>query len=186
MDHSQEQVNEIEFGLLDSKMSFCGRKKQHVFPKQVRESTRTSTCSFFSGMLHGTLWWEFEEAIALGVPVLAFPSFGNHLTNAKFLLDVFGIGVSLSCCGAGNDKLVTRVKWKKAADDAVAVSGSPDRHLSAFLHDINISRNIVNFHQDLRCVYSDNYFVFLTEFIIMEANKYIQNVCVSSQINTTR
>jgi hypothetical protein len=99
------------------------------------------------------------EAVALGVPVLAFPSFGDHLPNAKFLVDVFEVGIKLGCHGAGNNELVTRdevkkclleitkgekaerlkknaIKWKRAAEDAVAVGGSSHQHLDAFIQDI--------------------------------------------------
>jgi len=59
------------------------------------------------------------EAIALGVPVLAFPSFGDHLTNAKFLVDVFGVGIKMGSNGGGkNDELVTRDEVKKCLLEA--------------------------------------------------------------------
>ena len=88
--------------------------------------------------------------------MLTFPTFGDQLTNAKFLVDVFGVGIRLR---RGERKLVTRdemkkclleattgeqaerlkknaMKWKKAAEEAVAIGGSSDRHLDAFMEDI--------------------------------------------------
>nr|AFK33415.1 unknown [Medicago truncatula] len=98
------------------------------------------------------------EALSLGVPMLTFPAWGDQVTNAKFLVDVFGVGIRLGYSHAEN-KLVTRdevkkclleamagekaeelkknaIKWKKAAEDAVAIGGSSDLHLDAFMQDI--------------------------------------------------
>ncbi|KAL5070354.1 hypothetical protein RYX36_021241 [Vicia faba] len=179
VDHPQEQVNEIAYGLLDAKVSFLWAKKNHVFPDGFLEETsgrgrvvkwspqeqvlaHPSTACY---MTHCG-WNSTMEAIALGVPVLAFPSFGDHLTNAKFLVDVFGVGVKMGSNGAGSDSnLVTRdevskcllevttgekaeklkknaIKWKKVAEDAVAVGGSSERNLDAFIEDIKKYQNL--------------------------------------------
>ncbi|KEH44080.1 UDP-glucosyltransferase family protein [Medicago truncatula] len=113
-------------------------------------------------------WNSTMEAIASGVPVLAFPAFGDHLTNAKFLIDVFGVGIRLGYSLMEN-KLVTRdevkkclleattgekaeelkknaMKWKKEAEEAVAVGGSSDWNLDAFMEDIK-KRGVVNIHK---------------------------------------
>ncbi|CAK8564511.1 unnamed protein product [Lathyrus sativus] len=181
VNHSQEQVNEIAYALLEAKVSFLWAKKDHVFPDGFLEETsesgrgrvvkwspqeqvlaHPSTACY---MTHCG-WNSTMEAIALGVPVLAFPSFGDHLPNAKFLVDVFGVGVKMGRNGAGkNDILVTRdevkkcllevttgekadtlkknaIKWKKVAEDAVAVGGSSQRHLDAFFEDIKKYRSL--------------------------------------------
>lgn len=90
--------------------------------------------------------------------MLTFPAWGDQVTNAKFLVDVFEVGVRLGYSQAEN-RLVCRdevkiclleamagpkaemlkqntIKWKKAAEAAVAVGGSSDRHIDAFMEDI--------------------------------------------------
>ncbi|XP_004496937.1 gallate 1-beta-glucosyltransferase 84A24 [Cicer arietinum] len=174
----QEQVNEIAYGLLNSKqVSFLwvlkvktppneivlpdgfleetnGRGKVVKWGPQVEVLAHPSLACFITHCG----WNSSMEAIALGVPVLTFPAWGDQVTNAKFLVDVFGVGIRLGYSRAEN-KLVSRdevkkcllevmagekaeelkknaIKWKKAAEAAVAVGGSSDWHLNAFIEDI--------------------------------------------------
>ena len=98
------------------------------------------------------------EALTCGVPLLTFPSFGDQVTNAKFLVDVFEVGIRLGSFQDQN-KLVTRhevnkcleeamfgprsqelknnaLRWKAAAEAAVAEGGSSSRNLEAFVEDV--------------------------------------------------
>ncbi|PNX68402.1 limonoid UDP-glucosyltransferase-like protein [Trifolium pratense] len=84
------------------------------------------------------------------------------------MVDVFGVGIRLGY-GFMENKLITRdvvkkclleattgekaeelkknaVKWKKAAENAVADGGSSDRNLDEFIEDIK-KRGIVNIHK---------------------------------------
>ena len=166
----QVQVNEIAYGLLDSQVTFLWAKKQHDdlpdgFLEEISERGKVVKWSPQEEVLaHPSVacfishcgWNSSMEAITLGVPMLTVPTFGDQLTNAKFLVDVFGVGIRLR---RGERKLVTRdemkkclleattgeqaerlkknaMKWKKAAEEAVAIGGSSDRHLDAFMEDI--------------------------------------------------
>ena len=42
------------------------------------------------------------EALASGVPVVAFPHWGDQVTNAKFMVDVFKVG--LGCVKGGRQR----------------------------------------------------------------------------------
>ncbi|KAK7280314.1 hypothetical protein RJT34_25377 [Clitoria ternatea] len=176
----QEQVSEIAYGLAESKVSFLWVVKppskesglqSHVLPDGFLDSTKDrgkvvqwspqeevlSHPSVACFVTHCG-WNSSMEAISLGVPMLTFPAWGDQVTNAKFLVDVFGVGIRLGYSNADN-KLVTREevkkclleaiqgpkaeelkenvqKWKKAAMAAVALGGSSDRHLAAFLDEI--------------------------------------------------
>ncbi|XP_058738824.1 gallate 1-beta-glucosyltransferase 84A24-like [Vicia villosa] len=168
----KDQVNEIAYGLLDSQVSFLwalkqdedlhdgflegisGRGKVVKWCPQVEVLAHPSVGCFITHCG----WNSTMEALASGVPVLAFPAWGDQLTNAKFLVDVFGVGIRMGY-GRGEKKLVARddvkkclleamegkkaeelkqnaMKWKKAAEDAVAGGGSSDRNLDAFVEDI--------------------------------------------------
>ncbi|XP_013470046.2 gallate 1-beta-glucosyltransferase [Medicago truncatula] len=176
----QEQVNEIAYGLLDSQVSFLWVLKPPVkeaglephslpdgFLEETSERGKVVKWSPQEQVLaHPSVacfithcgWNSSMEALSLGVPMLTFPAWGDQVTNAKFLVDVFGVGIRLGYSHAEN-KLVTRdevkkclleamagekaeelkknaIKWKKAAEDAVAIGGSSDLHLDAFMQDI--------------------------------------------------
>ncbi|KAF9621976.1 hypothetical protein IFM89_029196 [Coptis chinensis] len=103
-------------------------------------------------------WNSSMETLSSGVPIIAAPQWGDQVTNAKFLVEVYGVGVRL---GRSKDHLkgLTReqvekcvvevtsgpkaqeikanaLKWKKKAEEAVAKGGSSDRNLQAFVDDI--------------------------------------------------
>ncbi|GMH02839.1 hypothetical protein Nepgr_004678 [Nepenthes gracilis] len=103
-------------------------------------------------------WNSSMEALTSGMPVVAFPQWGDQVTDAKFLVDVFGVGTRM-CRGEHEGKIIPReeverclreatagpkaeemkanaLKWKKAAADAVAEGGSSDRNIQAFVDEI--------------------------------------------------
>ncbi|CAI8604902.1 unnamed protein product [Vicia faba] len=184
---SQEQVDEIAYGLLESQVSFLwvlkppskeSGRKAHVLPEGFLEEAGErgkvvkwcpqeevlSNPSVGCFMTHCG-WNSSMETLTLGVPVLTFPAWGDQVTNAKFLVDVFGVGTRLGYSQI-EDKLVTRdevktglleamtggkaeqlkkkaIKLKKAAEAAVAGGGSSDRNLDEFMEDIK-KRGTVN------------------------------------------
>ncbi|KAK7269886.1 hypothetical protein RIF29_22673 [Crotalaria pallida] len=182
----QEQVDEIAYGLLGSKVSFLWviklppkewDVKSHVLPdgfleetsdkgKVVQWSPQEQVLAHPSVACFVTHcgWNSSMEALTLGVPMLTFPAWGDQVTNAKFIVDVFGVGIRMGYSQAEN-KLVGReevkkclleategpkaeelkknaLKWKKAAEAAVAVGGSSDRNLDAFVDDIKRRGNV--------------------------------------------
>ena len=102
-------------------------------------------------------WNSSVETLSFGVPVVCFPHVGDQIMNCKFLVDVFGIGVRLWRGEPG--KVVPRddvkkclleatvgekaselkknaLKWKKAAEAAVAEGGSSDRNIDEFVEEV--------------------------------------------------
>ncbi|XP_050112059.1 putative UDP-glucose glucosyltransferase isoform X6 [Malus sylvestris] len=176
----QEQVDEIAHGLLSSGVSFlwvmkppikeCGFE-EHVLPdkflekvgdkgKVVKWSPQEQVLAHPSIACFVTHcgWNSSVEALTSGVPVVTFPQWGDQVTNAKFLVDVFGVGLRLSR-GAAENRLSMRdeigkclleatvghkaielkqnaLKWKLAAESAVAEGGSSDQNLQDFLDEI--------------------------------------------------
>ena len=103
-------------------------------------------------------WNSTMEALTSGVPVLAFPQWGDQVTDAKFLVDVFGVGVRMSR-GEAEGRVVPReeveeclrvatvgpraeelrrnsAKWKEKAEKVYRVGGSSDRNLQEFVEEI--------------------------------------------------
>jgi len=103
-------------------------------------------------------WNSTMEALTSGMPVVAFPQWGDQVTNAKYLVDILKVGVRL-CRGEAENKLITRdeiekclleatvgpkavemkqnaMKWKEAAAAAVAEGGSSDWNIRYFTDDI--------------------------------------------------
>ncbi|XP_052200831.1 gallate 1-beta-glucosyltransferase 84A24-like [Diospyros lotus] len=103
-------------------------------------------------------WNSTMEAVASGVPVVAFPQWGDQVTDAKYLVDVFKVGIRL-CRGKAENRVISReevenclrdvtvgpkavemkanaLKWKKAAEEAVAEGGTSNRNFKAFLEEV--------------------------------------------------
>ncbi|KAI8532740.1 hypothetical protein RHMOL_Rhmol11G0237000 [Rhododendron molle] len=103
-------------------------------------------------------WNSTMEALTSGMPVVAFPQWGDQVTDAKYLVDVFKVGIRM-CRGEAEDRVIPRdevekclreatsgpvaaemkanaSKWKEAAEEAVAEGGSSDRNLQAFVDEV--------------------------------------------------
>ncbi|KAJ1282659.1 hypothetical protein BS78_03G068900 [Paspalum vaginatum] len=94
-------------------------------------------------------WNSTVEALASGVPVVTYPSWADQPTNAKFLDDVFRVGVRLPkpmardelrrCVEAvmsGPEAAAMRAraaKWKAEAAAALAAGGSSERGIQEFV-----------------------------------------------------
>ncbi|XP_004968267.2 cinnamate beta-D-glucosyltransferase-like [Setaria italica] len=90
-------------------------------------------------------WNSTLETVAAGVPVVAFPQWGDQCTDAKFLVDELGIGVRLraplrreavdaAVAGPGADATLARARsWSAVAR---AAGGSSDRHVQTFVDDV--------------------------------------------------
>lgn len=102
-------------------------------------------------------WNSSLESLCSGIPVIAFPHFGDQCTNTKCLEEVYGTGVRLR---RGNGSVVLKeeverciaevmeggpraeeikknaMKWKETAAEAVADGGSSERSIQAIVEDI--------------------------------------------------
>ncbi|KAG8366816.1 hypothetical protein BUALT_Bualt16G0007100 [Buddleja alternifolia] len=168
----QEQIDEIAFGLLGSGVSFLWvLRSPHVVPlgfleevgdkgKIVQWSPQEEVLGHLSISCFVTHcgWNSTMEAVASGVPVVVFPQLGDQVTNAKFLVDVFRVGIRM-CRGEDEGRVVPRdeverclrgatssleaarmkenaVKWKKAAEATVAEGGSSYKNMQSFVDEI--------------------------------------------------
>ncbi|VFQ78284.1 unnamed protein product [Cuscuta campestris] len=176
----QEQVDEIVHGLLSSGVSFLWSMKPpskgsafkpvslpEWFSERAGDNGRVVQWSPQERVLaHPSVacfvthcgWNSSIEALTMGVPIVAFPQWGDQVTNAKFMVEVFKTGVRL-CRGEAEDRIVPReeierclveatggakaeetkataLKWKKMAEEAVEDGGSSDRNLQVFVDQI--------------------------------------------------
>ncbi|MQM11468.1 hypothetical protein Taro_044375 [Colocasia esculenta] len=110
-------------------------------------------------------WNSTLECLASGVPVIAFPHWGDQVTDAKFLVEVFGVGVHLRPQPPGEavieeegpsftredvERCVEEVmrgpraevirdsaaKWREESRAAMAEGGTSDRNILAFTEEI--------------------------------------------------
>ncbi|VFQ68382.1 unnamed protein product [Cuscuta campestris] len=174
----QEQVDEIAHGLLNSGLCFLWVRKpplsgtpSTVLPDGFLDRAGDNGkivkwCSQEQVLAHRSVacfvthcgWNSTMEAITSGVPVVAFPLWGDQVTDAKYLVEVFRIGVRLSR-GEAENRVVGReevekclveatrgpaaaemkeraLAWKKKAEAAVAEGGSSDRNLNEFVEEV--------------------------------------------------
>ncbi|CAN0846230.1 Putative UDP-glucose glucosyltransferase [Linum grandiflorum] len=85
------------------------------------------------------------EAISAGKPVVTFPQWGDQVTDAKFLVDVFEVGVRMEVercvveATVGEKAEVLKrnaARWKKEAEGAVAETGSSTRSVMEFVEEV--------------------------------------------------
>ncbi|PWZ19716.1 Cinnamate beta-D-glucosyltransferase [Zea mays] len=98
-------------------------------------------------------WNSTLETVAAGVPVLAFPQWGDQCTDAKFLVDELRMGVLLraplrregvreavdaATTGAEADAMFANAMfWSAAARAALTPGGSSDRNVQAFIDEVS-------------------------------------------------
>ncbi|KAH0902771.1 hypothetical protein HID58_042274 [Brassica napus] len=100
-------------------------------------------------------WNSTVEALSSGVPIVCLPRWGDQVTNAVYLVDVFKAGVRLGR-GEADEKIVSREvvaeklleatvgekavelrenarRWKKEAEATVGYGGSSDKNFGEFV-----------------------------------------------------
>ncbi|KAJ9173970.1 hypothetical protein P3X46_017052 [Hevea brasiliensis] len=106
-------------------------------------------------------WNSILEALSLGVPMVAMPQWSDQPTNAKFVTDVWQVGVKVKAdeygivtkeeierCvrevmegEKGNEIRKNSEKWKKLACMAVDEGGKSDKNIEEFVTKLVCSSN---------------------------------------------
>ncbi|KAI3789203.1 hypothetical protein L2E82_01993 [Cichorium intybus] len=176
---TEEQVTEMAYGVLNSGVSFLWVMRSGAtstgetgglpkgFLAKVGErgmvvhwipQAQVLTHSAVSCFVTHCGWNSTIEALSSGVPVVAFPLFGDQVTDAKYLVDEWKVGIRMSR-GEAEHKVIGRekieeclkeatssvkaremkmnaLKWKKAAEEAVADGGTSDRNIQEFVDEL--------------------------------------------------
>ena len=164
-----EQMEEVAWGLRRSNAYFLmvvRESEQAKLPQNFKGETEekglvVSWCQQLEVLAHRAIgcflthggWNSTLEALSLGVPMVVAPLFTDQPTNAKFVEDVWGIGLRARaddkgivrrevlehCIGKvmGSDGLKeiknNALKWKNLAREAVDEGGSSDKCIDEFV-----------------------------------------------------
>ncbi|KAL1220585.1 UDP-glycosyltransferase 84A4 [Cardamine amara subsp. amara] len=171
----QEQIEEIAHGVLSSEMSFLWVERPpwegfsvepNVLPRELSLKGKgkiVEWCPQERVLAHPSVacflshcgWNSTMEALTSGVPMVCFPQWGDQVTNAVYMINVFKTGVRLSR-GEAEDRIVPReevskrlleasvgekavelrenaLRWKEEAEAAVACGGSSRKSFQEFV-----------------------------------------------------
>jgi len=171
---TEDQMAELAWGLKRSNTHFLWvvreSERQKVPGNFVEETTEMGLVITWSPQLevlaHKSVgcfmthcgWNSTLEALSLGVPMVAMPQWTDQPTNAKFVVDVWQVGVRVKvgengmvtqeeierCIrevmmeGERRDEIRTHSeKWKKLAEMAMDEGGSSDKNIEEFVASLN-------------------------------------------------
>ncbi|XP_031264625.1 UDP-glycosyltransferase 74E2-like [Pistacia vera] len=165
----KEQMEEVAWGLERSNSFFLWvvrESESEKLPSNFLEETSekglvVSWCSQPEVLAHKSIgcfmthcgWNSTHEALSFGVPMVAMPQLFDQTTNAKYVEDVWQVGVRVRI---NEEKMVTREeielcinevmegerskdfrrnseKWKELAKEAVDEGGSSDKNIEEFV-----------------------------------------------------
>ncbi|CAL0314038.1 unnamed protein product [Lupinus luteus] len=169
---TKEQMEKVALGLKESGVSFLWvlRESEHCnlphgYIDSIKEKGLIVTwCNQLELLANQAIgcfvthcgWNSTLESLSLGVPVVCLPQWADQLPDAKFLEDVWEVGVRPK----GDDKGVVRKqefveslkvvmegkrsqeirrnasKWKKLARDAVSEDGNSDKNINDFVNSL--------------------------------------------------
>ncbi|CAA2995240.1 UDP-glycosyltransferase 74F2-like [Olea europaea var. sylvestris] len=165
----KEQMEELAWGLKLSNMYFLWivrASEESKLPKDFAEETCEkglilSWCPQLDVLAHNSVgcfgthcgWNSTLEALSLGVPMVAMPQWTDQSTNAKYVMDVWKMGIrappdengmvsrdTICYCTkqvmegeTGKQIKKNATKWKELAREAVDKGGSSDTNIEEFV-----------------------------------------------------
>ncbi|CAM8956677.1 unnamed protein product [Rhodiola kirilowii] len=171
---SEEQAQEVAYALKTSKHSFIWvvrEPERKKLPTDFIENLPDnglilSWCSQLEVLNHSAIgcflthcgWNSVLEALSAGVPMVAMPQWTDQPTNAKYVEDVWKVGIRVKTNQAGKviprdeinhcisqvmDEGTTKselranaAKWKRLSIAAMAEGGSSDKNINQFVRDV--------------------------------------------------
>lgn len=171
---SQQEMEEIAWGLQDSEHYFLWVVRdsdKHKLPKGFLELISkdqekgmiVNWCNQLEMLAHDSVgcfvthcgWNSTLEGLSLGVPMVGVPKWADQLTDAKFIKDVWCVGVRAKAdgetCIVTREELVTSLnevmndgkkgleikknarKWRELAKEAISEGGSSDNAIDEFV-----------------------------------------------------
>lgn len=170
-DFKTEQLEEVVWALKDSEYDFLWALRateQPKLPKGVIEEMSSQGkcmlvdwCTQLEVLANGAIgcflthcgWNSTQEALSLGVPMVAIPQWTDQPTNAKLVQDVWKVGFKtkagengivsrdeigrclreVMCGEKGREMRDNARRWRDLAKGAFARGGSSDRNIDVFL-----------------------------------------------------
>ncbi|XP_065860817.1 mogroside IE synthase-like [Euphorbia lathyris] len=168
----QNQMEQLANAFKSSKYNFLWvvrESEQNKLPTTFLEGTSdkglvVSWCSQPQVLSHSSVgcfvthcgWNSTLEALCLGVPMVAVPQWSDQLTNAKFIDDVWKVGVRVKVDGDGivvkeelefcirevmegdraDEMRENCEKWKRLANEAMEEGGSSDKNIDQFVAEL--------------------------------------------------
>ena len=173
---TEEQMGEIAWGLKESGFYFLWVVKEHERSKLPKGFIESSTekgliitwCNQLEMLAHEAIgcfvthcgWNSTLEGLSLGVPMVGIPQWSDQLTDAKFVADVWGVGVRAKEDDKGvvrKEELIGCLKevmegkrgqkfrmnsciWRSKAMEAIGEGGSSDRWINKFANFLRCAR----------------------------------------------
>ncbi|KAL9246463.1 hypothetical protein vseg_019994 [Gypsophila vaccaria] len=176
---TQVQMEEIAMGLIDSNYNFLWviRESQHSklslgFHDELRKSNRgmiVTWCNQLEVLAHEATacfvthcgWNSTLEGLSLGVPMVGVPQWSDQLPDAKFIDEVWGVGIRAREDGEGvvrrdefqrclkvvmEGKRSVEIrenakKWRELSRKAVSKGGSSDNHIQEFVEHLKCANH---------------------------------------------
>ncbi|GLT55567.1 hypothetical protein SLA2020_286780 [Shorea laevis] len=165
----EEQMEELALGLQNSNCYFLWvvreseeKKLPCNFVQEIGEKGLVVTwCPQLDVLAHKAIgcfmthcgWNSTLEALSLGVPMVAMPQWTDQPTNAKFIVDVWNVGIrikldekgiatkeEIELCireviegERGKEMKKNSMRWKELAIEAVDEGGSSDKNIEEFV-----------------------------------------------------
>ncbi|XVF02380.1 hypothetical protein REPUB_Repub04eG0170700 [Reevesia pubescens] len=172
---TEEQMEEIAWGLKESNLHFLWvvrESEQKKMPKWFVDSTKekgivVTWCNQLEMLAHPAVgcfvthcgWNSTLEGLSLGVPMVGVPKWTDQLTDAKFVEEIWEIGVrakedeegvvrreELRKClkevmeGDRRKEIKKNAnKWRESAKKAISGGGSSDKCINEFVEDLMAS-----------------------------------------------
>ncbi|KAK7252549.1 hypothetical protein RIF29_36573 [Crotalaria pallida] len=181
---NEEQIEEVAYGLKDSGSYFLWvvrASEQAKLPKDFELKSEkglvVAWCSQLKVLAHEAIscfvthcgWNSTLESLSLGIPMIAVPQWAEQFTNAKFIADVWKVGIRAIRAAVDEKKIVTRevlkhciwkimesdkgievkrnaMQWKTLAVEAFGEGGSSHTNITEFLDGL--------FHLQTKCTES--------------------------------
>ncbi|XP_059655995.1 UDP-glycosyltransferase 74B1-like [Cornus florida] len=173
---SAKQMEEIAWGLNGSNLHFLWVVKEserHKLPDEFINSTKekgliVTWCNQLEMLAHRAVgcfvthcgWNSTLEGLSLGVPMVGVPQWADQMTDAKFIEEIWGVGVRAKEDEKGivrREELVwcleevmegkrsveirrNASKWSELAKEAVSERGSSDKCISEFVEHLKGSK----------------------------------------------
>ncbi|XP_060173764.1 UDP-glycosyltransferase 74E2-like [Lycium barbarum] len=169
----EQQMEEVASGLMMSNSYFLwvvrateeNKLPEEFMSKAKEKGLIVNWCPQLDVLAHPAVgcffthcgWNSTLEALSLGVPMIGMPQWADQPTNAKYITDVWQVGIRVK---VGKDGVITKedvassikevmegkkgvilkenaIKWKKLARQAVDEGGSSDKNIKEFIQDCN-------------------------------------------------